>query len=96
MDTALAEAGTNARLNKERWDNRHNHVYGRAPRTEAKPDPKGKGKAPVENVTAVDEATDDDRDVYDTVVSKSIGNLQKASRVVSRFSEVEDDGSFLH
>lgn len=39
MDDAIEEARTNAQINKERWDNRHNHVYGRAPSPEGEPGP---------------------------------------------------------
>ena len=39
MDDAIEEARSNAQINKERWDNRHNHVYGRAPSPEGEPGP---------------------------------------------------------
>lgn len=39
MDDAIEEARTNAQINKERWDNRHNHVYGRAFSLEGEPGP---------------------------------------------------------
>ena len=102
MDNAIEEAQVNARVNKERWDNRQNHVYGRVPSPQDDPqdslreepgpsvpplDPKGKEKSPV-RVQTNDGAADDEGggDLYDTAVVQSIEGLQGENRVVSRVS----------